>query len=262
MKKINKIKVSVIMNCHNGAKYLNQSIKSLLKQKYKNWELIFWDNMSTDNSKKILFNYKKDKRIRYFKSKIFTNLYKARNMAIKKAGGKYICFLDTDDWWSSNKLKEQINLINENKNINFIYTNFFTFDQIKKKERITYNRKLPSGMVSQFLLDSYKIGILTVMINKKFFKFKKFNEKYNIIGDFDYFINLSLKEKFFCIQKPLAYYRYHDKNFSRKIEIHQNELQTWIKKNKKKFLKLGYSLKNVKLNYLKLKIKSLLNYII
>ena len=68
MQKNNSIKVSVIMNCHNGANYLNDSIKSLLKQKYKNWELIFWDNMSLDNSKQILLNFK-DKRIKYFKSK-------------------------------------------------------------------------------------------------------------------------------------------------------------------------------------------------
>ena len=53
------------------ANYLNDSIKSLLKQKYKNWELIFWDNMSLDNSKQILLNFK-DKRIKYFKSKKFT----------------------------------------------------------------------------------------------------------------------------------------------------------------------------------------------
>ncbi len=260
MKKINKIKVSVIMNCHNGAKYLRQSIQSLLKQKYKNWELIFWDNLSTDNSKKILFKYKNDKRIKYFKSKIFTSLYKARNMAIKKAAGKYICFLDTDDWWNPNKLKDQINLVYKNKDINFIYTNFYIFNQIKKKKKFNYNQKLPSGMVTQFLLNNYKIGILTVMINKKFFKYYKFNEKYNIIGDFDYFINLSLKEKFFCIQKPLAYYRYHDNNFSRKIDIFQNEYKMWIKKNEKKFLKLGYSFKNIKINFLKLKIKNLLNY--
>ena len=45
--------VSIIMNCYNGEKYLNQSLNSILPQSYKNWELIFWDNQSTDNSKAI-----------------------------------------------------------------------------------------------------------------------------------------------------------------------------------------------------------------
>ena len=61
MPKINLPLISVIMNCHNGATYLKQSIKSLLNQKYNNWELIFWDNKSTDSSKKILLSFKKIK---------------------------------------------------------------------------------------------------------------------------------------------------------------------------------------------------------
>lgn len=260
MQKNNSIKVSVIMNCHNGANYLSDSIKSLLKQKYKNWELIFWDNMSLDNSKQILLNFK-DKRIKYFKSKKFTSLYKARNMAIKKANGKFICFLDTDDWWSPDKLKEQINLVLKNKKANFIYSNFYIFDQNKNKTKIKYTGELPSGLITEFLLKEYKVGILTVMINKKIFKYKKFNEKFNIIGDFDFFINLSLKEKFLCVQKPLAHYRYHNTNFSRKISIYQNELNIWLLENENRFSKLGYSLRHVKLNYLKIKIKKALSYV-
>ena len=78
--------VSVIMNCHNGEKYLRESINSVMSQSYKNWELIFWDNNSNDNSKKVLLNFK-DKRIKYFYSKSFLNLYHARNLAIKKSKG-------------------------------------------------------------------------------------------------------------------------------------------------------------------------------
>ena len=79
----------------NGAKYLKQSIKSVIDQKYKNWELIFWDNNSSDNSAEILFSFK-DKRIKYFRSNNFSKLYRGRNLAIKKAKGDYITFLDTD----------------------------------------------------------------------------------------------------------------------------------------------------------------------
>ena len=54
--------VSVIMNCHNGAKYLKDSVESLMSQTYKNWELIFWDNKSFDSSKKIIKKFK-DKKV-------------------------------------------------------------------------------------------------------------------------------------------------------------------------------------------------------
>ena len=57
--------ITIILNCYNGEKYLNDALRSILKQSYKNWELIFWDNKSTDKSKKIFKSFK-DKRFRYF----------------------------------------------------------------------------------------------------------------------------------------------------------------------------------------------------
>ena len=83
--------VSVIMNCHNGEKYLKQSVKSIIAQTYNNWELIFWDNQSTDNSKNIIYKFS-DNRIKYFKSTSFKKLYESRNLAIQKAKGKLVFF--------------------------------------------------------------------------------------------------------------------------------------------------------------------------
>ena len=98
MNKINPL-VSIIMNCHNGEKYLKESLNSIVNQTYKNWELIFFDNNSNDNSKKILSSYENDQRIKYFKSIEFLKLYDARNKAIEQAKGEYITFIDTDDLW-------------------------------------------------------------------------------------------------------------------------------------------------------------------
>ena len=95
------------MNCYNGQRYLGEAIKSVINQTYKNWELIFYDNCSTDNSKEIFKSFN-DKRLKYFKSKKKLRLYDARNMAIQKSTGKFITFLDTDDIWLKNKLKIQI----------------------------------------------------------------------------------------------------------------------------------------------------------
>ena len=75
--------VSVIINCFNGEKYLQKSIESVISQKYKNWEIIFWDNCSTDKSSKIFKNYNDD-RLKYYLAGYHTKfLYEARNYALK-----------------------------------------------------------------------------------------------------------------------------------------------------------------------------------
>ena len=171
MKK-NSPSVSIIMNCYNGEKYLKKSLQSVINQTYKNWELIFWDNRSIDKSKEIVANFK-DKRIKYFKSKKFNSLYEARNLAIRKSRGKYICFLDTDDWWIKKKLMSQIELIRKNPEINFIFSNVYLYFQKKKVKKLYFNYSVPDGKITQFLLNNYIIGILTVMVKKDIFQKKK-----------------------------------------------------------------------------------------
>ena len=253
--------VSVIMNCHNGEKYLKQSVKSVLKQNYNKWELIFWNNNSNDNSKKIIQNFR-DKRIRYFESKKLIPLYKARNLAIKKARGEFICFLDTDDWWIKTKLIKQLNIFKKNKKCQFLFSNYFKYNHKFKKKKLAFSNSLPSGNITQKLLLDYSINILTVMMKRSIFKKSKFNNKYNIIGDFDFFINKSLRMEFYSIQKPLAYYRLHSKNFSEvKLSLYNEELDQWFKLNEKKFKKLNYSLLSMKILYLKNVIKRILNFL-
>ena len=76
-------KVSIIMNCYNGEKYLNESLSSIINQNYKNWELIFFDNCSKDKSQIICKKFK-DKRIRYFRSKKKIELGLARKKLYPK----------------------------------------------------------------------------------------------------------------------------------------------------------------------------------
>jgi len=252
--------ISVIMNCHNGEKFLKKSIQSVLRQSYFNWELIFWDNCSSDNSASIIKSFSDD-RIRYFKSKRFSNLYDARNQAIKKSKGEFICFLDTDDWWVKEKLKIQTNFIkkNKNKNIKFVFSNLYIYDSLKKTSKKYFNYKISSGKITQQLLNDYKLGILTVMMKKQLFRNKSFNKKFNIIGDFDFFIKLSIDESFYCIQKPLAYYRIHKKNYTKKFSVYTKELKKWLDKNSKKLIKKKFSLKKIYTYYYKLKLKDFLH---
>ena len=87
--------ISIVVNCRNGEKYLNKCISSILLQKYKKFEVIFYDNFSMI-VEKIIQNFK-DKRIKYYFSKKKLSLYKARNEAIKKTRYNLVAFLDVDD---------------------------------------------------------------------------------------------------------------------------------------------------------------------
>ena len=246
------------MNCFNGEIFLQEAIESVLKQNYKNWELIFWDNKSIDNSKKILFTFK-DKRIKYFYSNKNIKLYEARNKAIKKASGKYITFLDVDDFWKKKKLENQLRIFKKDDSINFIYSNYFVYYNKTKKKKLFYSKNLPSGYITQKLLDAFLICISTVMMKKKIFENDLFNKNYEIIGDFDYFIKLSMKIKFYAIQKPLTIYRIHEYNTSKiKLNLYINELNSWIKKYEKKFKNLNIFISGQKTILRKQKIKRLL----
>ena len=138
-------KISIIVNCHNGAKYLDKCIKSILDQKYKNFELIFFDNFSSDNSKKILDNFK-DNRIKYFYSGIKFPLYKARNEAIKKTSGSLIAFLDVDDWWDEEYLSSRSEIFSD-VSYDFYYCNANFFYEKNKIFRKYKKYSLPSGKI-------------------------------------------------------------------------------------------------------------------
>ena len=253
MRSKNSPLVSVIMNCHNGEKFLNDSLISLFKQTFKNWELIFFDNNSEDNSKKIIKSFK-DKRIKFFSSKKKLNLYNARNLAIKKTKGKYISFLDVDDLWDKNKLKLQLNFLEKNKEFKIIYSNYIVLNQVVNRRYDKYYKNLNSGFITQSLLNNYTMGILTVLIDKKIIGKKCFNNSYNIIGDFDYFLRLSLTNKIAYMPKSLGTYRIHENNYSHiNLKEYIYELNSWIKKNN--YIYKKYTFFHLYYYLLKLRIK-------
>ena len=230
--------ISIVLNCYNGAQYLDAALNSVLNQTYKNWELIFWDNLSTDDSKNIFDSFK-SKKFKYFKSKKHVPLYKAKNLAIKKCKGKYITFIDSDDTWESNKLKKQIKLFS-NKKIGIAYGNMWIRSENNNRSKVYWKKKLPEGFIYNELIKNYCIGIISVMIKKEIMtgKNKIFNERFNHIGDFDLFLKLSKKYKFAAVQSPVATYRIHGKNLSfikRKNEI--KELNDWVKQNRNRLKK-------------------------
>ena len=90
--------VSIVVNCYNGETFLRECLDSICAQDYRNWEIIFYDNCSTDDSRRIYEEYNDD-RFRYFSTSETIPLYQARGEAMKLCNGEFIAFLDVDDIW-------------------------------------------------------------------------------------------------------------------------------------------------------------------
>ena len=244
MNKIDEPLVSVIINCFNGARFIENALISVFKQTYKNFELIIWDNQSTDDTKKIVDSFS-DERIKYYYADKHTNLYTARNKAVKKSNGQFITFLDCDDWWENNKIEKQIkkfqtgdfSIVYANqrlifdkktrfgKHIDVLVCKILSRDHINIKKFKKKGFKLEGNILNEILND-YKVGIATVMIKKEIFD--KFDDRFHIIGDFEFVIRTASKYQIGFIDEILASYRVHGFNESfrmRKLQI--AELKTW-----------------------------------
>ncbi len=234
------------MNCHNGEKYLKEALNSVILQTYKRWELIFYDNNSTDNSAKIVKSFK-DKRIKYYKSN-FVNLGIARKKAFMLCAGDYVTFLDCDDFWVKDKLKHQLKEMIKDKHIGLCFSNSVFFKNNFRRKLYNYVPK--DGYIFSDLLKKYYISFDTVFIKMKFIKQlnSNFDKRLTIIHDLDLIIRLSQISKFKFVNRVLSYWRIHENSFSKnKIsrinfekKIFKKKLKQIIKNNpnRKEFLKL------------------------
>ena len=124
---INKFYIDIIIPVYNSEKYIQNTVESVFNQTYKYWRLIIIDDASTDNTTKILFKlykkYKNKKKIIILKNKVNKGQAFSRNLGLKYSQSTFIAFLDSDDFWDRNKLKNQINFMITN-NYNFTYTDY------------------------------------------------------------------------------------------------------------------------------------------
>ena len=224
--------VSILMNCYNGEKYLREAIESVLAQSFSNWEIIFWDNQSTDTSAEIFKSYI-DARLKYFYAPKHTLLYEARNYALENACGEFVAFLDVDDWWLPEKLELQVVLFDD-PDVGFVSSNFFVENQSKGRRSLAFKKKIPQGRVLDNLLRHYYTGLLTLVVRRTALSYSTmpFDSRYHIIGDFDLCIRLAATWKVGVIQEPLAGYRIHGRNESSKHrELKVVELETWYEEH-------------------------------
>jgi len=203
--------VSIIIPYKTNFEYLIFALKSVFNQTYKNFKLIIiYDNQNKNDLKKIKIFLKKKRYLNKFNIKIIDNKKnlgagESRNVAIRKINSKYIAFLDSDDIWSKNKLKTQLNYMEKN-DIVFSHTSYRIIDA--KNKTISY-RNAKKKIVFQDLIQSCDIGLSTVILKSNLLKknnllFPKIKTKE------DYVLWLNIVKKIKLIKGldiKLTYYR-------------------------------------------------------
>lgn len=120
--------VSIIMPSYNCGEFVEETIRSVQAQTYQNWEIIFMDDCSTDDTIRMVLELKeKDPRIKLFKNEKNSGAAVSRNKALREARGRWIAFLDSDDLWEPTKLERQVRFMAEN-GYKFSYTYYEEMD--------------------------------------------------------------------------------------------------------------------------------------
>lgn len=205
-------KVSVIMPTYNRADFIKESILSVLKQNFKNLEIIIVDDGSSDNTRQII-NSIKDERIIYIYQKN-KGRSAARNKAIEVARGKYLAFLDSDDLFMPGKIKKQFEFLEKNLDYGMVYTSALNINEKGEVMDVDY-KATKSGNIYQDIAFYIPLVITlpTVMVKKKIVvSLHGFDEKMRRFEDTDMWRRIAKRYRIYAMKEPLTKIRAHRGN--------------------------------------------------
>ena len=221
------ITVSIIMNCFNGDEFLGEAIDSVFNQTYTNWEIIFFDNASTDGSREIAKNY--GSKLKYYRINETVPLGEARSKAIMHASGKYLAFLDCDDLYVNSKLAKQVKMMDENGFVmSYGSADIIDKDGLFIKSSLTYNI---SGSIFGKLLLNYDINMQSVMLLRSYLQENdlSFPRSFQYGPDYDLFMQIASLEKVGVLREVLVNTRKHSGALThKKLYCVRDELKSTI----------------------------------
>lgn len=238
--------ISVIIPVYNHVNWLENAVQSVLNQTFKDYEIIIIDDGSTEDFSKFLKQY--GSCIRYFRNENHGVAY-SRNYGIKKARGKYIAFLDSDDYWNRNKLETQYFCMEENNSVWSQHSYEYFYDDSKKRKKIDTNRY--KGDILKYLFTSCMVQTSCFMVRKaeiqqydiKFDEQKKYGE------DNVFYIELAKRYSITSIDEYLGNFRIHGTNAgknaiiqiqARKDIFNMYGREDFFMKNTNRWVRLGY----------------------
>ncbi len=204
-------RVSIIMNVRNGASFLREALNSVTAQTFQDWELIVWDDCSTDDSPRIVSEYQ-DQRIRYFLSPEDTPLGEARNSAIQQAKGDWLAFLDQDDIWLPQKLQQQMVLADNNTGM--IYGRAIQFYADGRERDYDYAHEfqpLPEGDIfAQLFIHGCFIAMSSAVLRRSAVEeVGPVPESIQTVPDYYLYVAVARRYPARAVQEPVCRYRIH-----------------------------------------------------
>lgn len=212
------------MNCLNSAGDLRAALDSLMAQTFENFEVIFWDNASTDQSAAIAQSY--GPKLRYFRGAVTVPLGAARNLALAQARGRYLAFLDCDDLWRPEKLEKQIALFEANAQVGLVCTDTEIFDGRRVRKRLFPETAPARGRVFGELMQRQWISMSSAVIRREALaglavdacppgegrNGRWFDESLNVCEEADVFYRIAHDWELDFVDQPLTLWRVHGAN--------------------------------------------------
>ena len=196
--------VSIIMPSYNCGKYVEETIRSVQAQTYQNWEIIFVDDCSTDDTiRRVSELQEKDSRIHLFQNKCNSGAAVSRNKALREARGRWIAFLDSDDLWEPTKLEKQVRFMEEN-GYAFSYTEYQEMDSEGALTGVVISG--PKHVTKRGMYNFCWPGCLTVMYDASVVGLIQIEDiKKN--NDYAMWLKVCKKEDCYLLPEGLAKYR-------------------------------------------------------
>lgn len=222
--------VSVIINVRNGAGTLREAIDSVIAQAFGDWELIVWDDRSTDDSAAVVAEYH-DARIRYFLSPEDTALGQARRNAIAEASGEWLAFLDQDDVWLPGKLPKQIALAGEAVGLIYGRTiRFYPSGMERDYDQAHEYALLPEGDIFQQLFTkSCFIAMSSAVFRRSAVEaIGGIPDDVRIIPDYYLYVAVARQFAVRAVQEPVCRYRMHPHSMSQVAALAMHKEALWL----------------------------------
>ncbi len=229
-------KITIYMPNYNYGKFISKSINSVIRQTYKEWELLVIDDGSKDNSLSLLKKFKKNKKIKII-SQTNKGLNRTNNIALRLSETDYIVRLDPDDYLDENFLNVTISYLEKNKKIDLVYPDYYTID---KNNKIINLIRYSDSKFSESLNDLPPHGACTVFRRKTLISLGGYDESVRRQDGYDIWLKFIKRYQAHNIKIPLFYYRRHENNSTNNkkkileakstiVKNHTNELLKNIK---------------------------------
>ena len=205
-----KPKVTVYIACHNYARFLVQSVDSVLQQTMTDWELLIINDGSTDDTRQVMEIYTSDPRIRLFHTEGI-GLPGVCNLALKEANGEYLIRLDGDDVFEANILLVLANYLDRHEAIALVFPDFFLMDSAgfvfsqERREPVLY---------SNHMLDMPPNGACTLVRKNVLQELGGYREDLGAQDGFDLWARVNKQYPCGNVNVPLFYYRRHGGNLT------------------------------------------------